>query len=241
VGLYTTTIRATDPQGRHAQADVRINILSPGGTSLTIHRASGPAGIRSNVGGITCPAFTGGAMWLISQGAGQTNYGGAIGPYAWPGISMTVGTANDVTPGNYTAYIACRHSPDGSQWDGTIVKTYEFTQTITAPTNHLQISPAVIPPGSTMTVRDGSGCGAYPTPAQTVTIEVFDAVLGGSPLKEVRRPVNANGRWGPVEIAMPTGDISRWSFYATCQATDGSQPDFSGYSYPQAAAPATTD
>jgi hypothetical protein len=111
--------------------------------------------------------------------------------------------------------------------------TYTFTQTITNTKPILGVSPAAARPGQVLTVTDGGGCGAYPTPAQTVEVAVHDAIRGGKPVVAGTAPVTAAGRWDAVRLTLPAGSgAGGWHVSATCSATNGDTPDQSYQPYP---------
>ena len=215
-----------------AMAAAMANRQSAG--SLTVQRPSGPAGFFSNAAGITCPsAATGRYMHIVSQGAGQQSYGW-FGSYDGRSTSLAVATDPAAVPGKYTAKVYCAEGTDPSTGDNLrVVRTFSLTQTVTAVAPVLQVTPSPAPPGSTISVGDGGGCGAYPTVAQQVQVSVFDAVAGGSPAASVSGSVTAAGRWGPVKLNLPAGDTTSWKVVASCWAASSDSSDGSGFSYGQ--------
>jgi len=82
-------------------------------------------------------------------------------------------------------------------------------------------------------VTDGGGCGAYPAPAQTVEVAVYDAIRGGKPVVVATAPVTGAGRWDAVRLNLPAGSgAGGWHVSATCGAANGDTPDQSYVPYP---------
>ncbi len=114
-------------------------------------------------------------MHIVSQGAGQQSYGW-FGSY--DGRSTRLGVASDPTaaPGKYTAKVYCAEGTDPSTGDNLqVVRTFSLSQTVTAAAPVLRVTPSPAPPGSTVSVGDGGGCGAYSAVAQQVQVSAVDA------------------------------------------------------------------
>jgi hypothetical protein len=102
---------------------------------------------------------------------------------------------------------------------------------VTGPAKNLDVSPNPIPAGATV-INDGGGCGGYASTAQSVAVEIFDAIAGGNAIVSKRTSVDANGRWGPLALKLPSGrSTEEWGVFATCTTSTGDAPDQSGYGY----------
>ncbi|MFI1994455.1 cutinase family protein [Actinoplanes sp. NPDC020271] len=202
--------------------------------ALTVFRPSGRAGFVSYAIGFTCPAVSGGYTLVVARGAGQTPSEVFVDPYDGFSTGARVGSSENAAPGNYPATITCEASTDPNvRTGGRALATYTFTQTVTTTKPLLGVSPPAARPGQVLTVTDGGGCGAYPTPAQTVEVAVHDAIRGGKPVVEGTAPVTAAGRWDAVRLTLPAGSgAGGWHVSATCRATNGDAPDQSYQPYP---------
>ncbi|MFB9450043.1 cutinase family protein [Dactylosporangium vinaceum] len=203
--------------------------------ALVAYRPSGRAGFVSYVTGFTCPVVSSGYVLVVTRGAGQGPSEGFTDPYN--GLfsnGARVASAENVAPGTYPATVSCEASTDPNvRTGGRSLATYTFTQTVTTTKPLLGVNPAAARPGQTLTVTDGGGCGAYPTPAQSVSVAVHDAIRGGKPIVEVNAPVNPAGRWDAVRLTLPAEyGVGGWHVSASCGAASGDGPDQSYQPYP---------
>ncbi|MEU8606639.1 cutinase family protein [Actinoplanes sp. NPDC048791] len=199
-----------------------------------VYRTSGRAGFVSYVTGVTCPAVSSGYVLVVTRGAGQ----GVPGVESYDEFSSGawVGSSGNAVPGSYPASVVCEASTDPNvRTGGRSLSTYSFTQTVTTARPVLGVSPAAARPGQVLTVTDGGGCGAYPTPAQTAEVSVYDAVRGGKPVVEGTTAVTVAGRWNAVRLVLPAGSgTGGWRVAATCRAAKDDTPDQSYQPYPTA-------
>jgi cutinase len=202
--------------------------------TLTVYRPSGRAGFVSYATGFTCPAVSSGYVLVVTRGAGQTPSEVFADAYDEFSSGARVGSSENAAPGTYPATVSCEASTDpNARTGGRSLATYTFNQTVTTTKPILAVSPAAARPGQVLTVADGGGCGAYPTPAQTVEVAVHDAIRGGKPVVEGTAPVTAAGRWDAVRLTLPAGSgAGGWHVSATCSATNGDTPDQSYQPYP---------
>ncbi len=202
--------------------------------ALTVYRPSGRAGFVSYATGFTCPAVSSGYVLVVTHGAGQAPSAGFADPYDGFSVGARVDSSENAAPGTYPATVSCEASTDPNvRTGGRSLATYTFTQTVTTTKPILGVSPAAARPGQVLTVTDGGGCGAYPTPAQTVEVAVHDAIRGGKPVVTGTAPVTAAGRWDAVRLNLPVGSgAGGWRVSATCRATNDDAPDQSYQPYP---------
>ncbi|WP_433721748.1 cutinase family protein [Actinoplanes sp. CA-051413] len=202
--------------------------------AMTVYRTSGRAGFVSYATGFTCPAVSSGYVLVVTRGAGQ----GVPGVESYDEFSSgaLIGSSETAAPGAYPASVVCEASTDPNvRTGGRSLATYSFTQTVTTTRPVLGVSPAAARPGQVLTVTDGGGCGAYPTPAQAVEVSVYDAIRGGKPVVEGTAAVTATGRWDAVRLVLPAGSgASGWHVTATCRAAKDDTPDQSYQPYPTA-------
>jgi hypothetical protein len=194
--------------------------------ALTVYRPSGRAGFVSYAAGFTCPAVSSGYVLIVTRGAGQAASEAFVDPTDEFSSGAWIGSSENAAPGTYPASVSCEASTDPNvRTGGRSLATYTFTQTVTATKPILGVSPAAARPGQILTVTDGGGCGAYPTPAQTVEVAVHDAIRGGKPVVEGTAPVTAAGRWDAVRLILPVGSgAGGWHVSATCGATNRDTP-----------------
>jgi len=202
--------------------------------ALVVYRPSGRAGFVSYATGFTCPAVSSGYLLVVARGAGQAPSEGFVDPYDEFSSGARVGSSENAAPGSYPATVSCEASTDpNTRTGGRSLATYTFTQTVTTAKPLLGVSPAAVRPGQVLTVTDGGGCGAYPTPAQSVEVAVHDAIRGGKPVVAGTAPVTTAGRWDAVRLTLPAGSgAGGWHVSATCSATNGDTPDQSYQPYP---------
>lgn len=209
--------------------------------TVVIFRPSGPAGFQSDVHGLTCPASTTPeGMHAATQPAGWTIYNSvSLVPEGYV-FGQFLQTTSDLAVGGHDAYVFCLDGYEYPTKPGFIVKTYRFTQTVTALTSHVQASPSVVPPGSVMTLSDGGGCGPYTTTPQYAHISVSD-IPGYTSPQRVDIALDASGRWGPVDILTP-GDVTATYWHVVVWCTSDADvwdfaADHSAYRYPDAFVP----
>jgi hypothetical protein len=225
-GTTDVTFEVTDKRGRTASATLPLTVQAqPNG--LRVFRTSGPAGFVSDATKVECPtASAGETMWMTSEGAGGAT--GELSSKIYPGEEnpIWVYTATDLSPNSYQANISCVESPSSTTpTGGTAVKTYTFTQTITAPASKPVVTPTEVVPGQTMTVEDGGGCGNETSLIQDISIFVFNSIEGGPGFEDVQgASADPLGHWGPISFNSPVGPKVSWNVQVFCQST-GKFPD----------------
>ena len=198
------------------------------GLGPTYLRTSGPAGFVTKVNGLTCPTPPSGYQegFYEFSSNGDTLHDEVGG--GTPASAATVSTDSSAAPGIYTGTVGCEHD-DNKGGERIVDSTYHFTQTITQPASHVQVSPSTPEAGQAITISDGGGCGAY-NKNSTVDIELSYNVDDSPVSLGENIPVNSAGHWGPISVKLPkdftpgspgqAGAAYLWSVCSSSDAAD---------------------
>ena len=196
---------------------------------IVVARSSGPAGFSTQVRGPACPAPPPGmsVIWFVvyPEPFGSSILGYSLGSSTqqsfWGLSTFTSNEDFELPVGTWRYLVQCRNVVDPNDMTearlAPVTASWGVDLTVTGPQLRVGADVSAASPCQVVRITDGGCCGPWDWGEVTV------GVIPSDPQIQARPPISPTGRWGPVDITLPTTPLDpRFSVKVRCKAADRS-------------------